>query len=68
MDARMYHRKEAVFHCSVVKLYKENDDEQFPERANIKPAQILINEQPEWEVEAILDYREHYGQGQFLVK
>ena len=52
----------------MVKPYKENNDERFPERANIKPAPILINEEPEWEVEAIMDYREHYGQGQFLVK
>jgi len=68
MNARMYRRREAVFHCSVVKPYRENDDERFPGRANIKPAPILINEEPEWEVEAILDYREHYGRGQFLVK
>jgi len=68
MDARMYRRREAVFHCSVVKPYRENDDERFPGRANIKPAPILINEEPEWEIEAILNYREHYGRGQFLVK
>jgi len=68
MDARMYRRREAVFHCSVVKPYRENNDERFPGRANIKRVPILINEEPEWEVEAILDYRERYGRGQFLVK
>ena len=57
MDARMYHRKEVVFHCFMVKHYKENDDERFPGQANIKPAPIRINEKPEREVEAILDYR-----------
>jgi len=68
MDARMYRRREAVFHCSVLKPYRGNDDERFPGRAIIKLAPILINEKPEWVVEAILDYRERYGQGQFLVK
>jgi len=37
MDARMYCQRKAVFHCSVVKPYRENDDKQFPGRANIKP-------------------------------
>jgi len=27
MNTRMYRWREAVFHCSVVKPYKENDDE-----------------------------------------
>jgi len=60
MEARLYRRKEAVYYCSVVKPYKETEDERFPGRANIKPAPILIKEEPEWEVEAILDYRERY--------
>jgi hypothetical protein len=68
MDARMYRRKQGVFHCSVVKPFEENDDERFPGRANVKPAPILINEQSEWEVDAILDYRMRYGRGQFLVR
>ena len=68
MDTRTYRRREAVFHGSVVKHYRENYDERFPGRANIQLAPIRINEEPEWEVEAIRDYREHYGQGHFLVK
>jgi len=36
--------------------------------SDIKPAPILINEEPEWEVKAILDNREPYGRGQLLVK
>jgi len=60
MDARMYHRREAVFYCSVVNSYRENDNERFPGRAYIKPVPLLINEEPEWEVEAILNYRENY--------
>jgi hypothetical protein len=35
---------------------------------NTNPVPILINEQPEWEVEAILDYRKRYGRDQFLVR
>jgi len=68
MNAKMYRRREEEFHCSVVKPYRENDDERFPGQANIKPVPILINEEPEWEVEAVKNYREHYGRGQFLVK
>ena len=68
MDSRIYRRDTAVFHCSVVKPYQENNDQLFPGRANTKPAPIPINEEPEWEVEAILDYRVRYGRGQFLVK
>lgn len=29
---------------------------------------LLIEDEKEWEVESILDYRERYGRGQFLVK
>ena len=63
MDARMYGQKEAVFNSSEVKPNKENNNESFPGRANIKPAPILIHQEPEWEGEAILNYREHYCNG-----
>ena len=33
-----------------------------------KPAPILINDEKEWEVESILDYRERHSRRQFLVK
>ena len=68
MDARMYRRKQGVFHCSVVKPFYPNDDAKFPGRAHTNPAPILINEQPESQVEAILDHRERFVKGQFLVK
>jgi len=68
MGARMYLQRETVFHYLGVKPNKENDDEPFPGQANINPAAILINEKPEWEVEAMMDYREHDRTGQSLVK
>ena len=52
----------------MVKPYHPKDDERFPERAHAKPAPIHIDDEKEWEVESILDYRERYGRGQFLVK
>ena len=61
MDARMYRCKQGVFHCSVVKPFHPNDDAKFPGRAHTNPAPILINEQPEWQVEAILDHRAWFG-------
>ena len=57
-----------MFHCSVVKPFHPNDDGKFPGRAHTNPAPILINEQPEWQVEAILDHRIRFGKAQFLVK
>ena len=68
MDSRIYRQQRGVFHFSVVKPYHPNDDEQFPGRAHAKPAPILIDDEKEWEVEAILDFRERHGRGQFLVK
>ena len=56
-----------MFHCSMVKPYHPNDDERFPGRAHAKPAPILIDDEKEWEVEAILDFRERHCRGQFLV-
>ena len=53
---------------SVVKPYNPNDDERFPDRAHAKPAPILIDDEKEWEVETILDFRERRGRGPFLVK
>ena len=52
----------------VVKPFHPNDDQQFPGRAYTNPALILINEQPEWQVEPILDHRMRFGKGEFLVK
>jgi len=68
MDLRIYRRQRGVFHCSVVKPYHPNHDEQFPGRAHTKPAPILIDNEKELEVETILDHRTRHGRGQFLVK
>ena len=51
-----------------MKAYHPNDDERFPGRAHAKPAPSLIDDKKEWEVEAIVDFRERHGRGQFLVK
>ena len=63
MDSRIYRRQRGVFLCSVVKPYNPTDDERFPGRAHAKPAPILINDEKEGEVEAILDFREKGRQG-----
>ena len=68
MDSRIYRRQRAVFHSSVVKPYHPNEDEGFPWRGHPKPAPILIDNEKEWEVEAILDFRERHGSGQILFK
>ena len=68
MDSRIYRRQRGVFHCSVVKPYHPNNNEPFPGRAHAKPAPICIDDEQEWEVEAILDFRERHGRGQFLVR
>ena len=68
MDAWMYWCKQGVFHCSVIKPFYPNDDTRFPGRAHANPAPILINEKPEWRVEAILDHRAWFGRDEFLVK
>ena len=67
IDSQIYRRQRGVFHCSVLKPYHLNDDEQFPGRAHAKPAPTLIDDE-EWEVEAILDFRERHSRGQFLVR
>jgi hypothetical protein len=64
----MYGQKHGVSHCSVVKPYYKNDNERFSGQVNIKPAPILINEQPEWEVETVLNHRKRYGGDHPLVK
>jgi len=68
MDSKICRRKEAVFHCSMVKMFFPNDNGGCPGRTHAKPAPILVEEMPEWEVEEVLDYRAHYGKAQFLVK
>jgi len=68
MDSKVYGKNEAVFHCSMLKKLIPNYNGRFPGRTHAKPASILVEEMPEWEVEEVLDHRELYGKAQFLVK
>ena len=68
MDSKICRRKEAVFHCSMVKKFFFNNRGRFPGRTHAKPAPILVEEMPEWEVEEVQDHLEHYGKAQFLVQ
>jgi len=52
-----YRRQKPWFHSSVLKLYHENDDAQFPARRFTRPEPMIIGNEPEWEVEKILDHR-----------
>ena len=66
--SKRYQHKTNVFHCSVIKPYKPNDDDRFPSRRFDQPAPIKINMQNEWEVDRILDYREQRGNPEFLIR
>lgn len=69
MNSRIYGHKRGVFHYSVLKVSHPNDDQLFPGRAKPKPVLILIDDEKEWEIEAILAFREKWGfRGQFLFK
>ena len=68
IDSKIYCRKEEVFHCSMVKKFFSNNNGRFTERTHAKPAPILVEEMPDWEVQEVLDHCECYGKGQFLVK
>jgi len=46
MDSKIYHRKEAVFHCSMVKRFFPNDNGRFPGLSHAKPVPILVQELP----------------------
>ena len=67
MDSRIYRRQREVFHYSVVKLCHPNDDERFPGRAHARRAPILIDDEKEWEVAAILDSRKRHGRCNLLL-
>ena len=67
MESRIYRRDTGTFHCSVIKKYHKNDDNRFPGRAKPRPAPLLVHENPEWEVEEVLDHRIRHGDNQFLV-
>ena len=49
----------ATFHTSLLKPYHENDSDLFPNRVQEPPPPMVIDNQPEYEVEAILGSRKH---------
>lgn len=58
-----------VFHVSLLEKYHENPPE-FPQREFPRPPPILTDNDlpPEFEVESVLDKREHRGKTQYLIK
>ena len=53
-----YDRKHNVFPVSLLKLYRDNDPQRFPNRPKVPfPRPDIIDNEPEWELEAILDDR-----------
>jgi len=61
MDVKIYGRKEAVFHYSMIKKFFLHDNGRFAGQSHAKPAPILVEEMPEWELEEVLDDCERYG-------
>jgi len=49
----------ATFHTSLLKPYRENDSDLFPNRVQEPPPPMVIDNQPEYEVEAILGSWKH---------
>src|SRR3954467_10010512 len=57
-----------VFHANLLKPWINNDDHMFPDRRQDPPPAIIINDQEEFEAEAIIKKRTLYGKKQYLVK
>ena len=62
-----YRRQKPWFHVSVLKAYHENNDTKFPTRMFARPEPMIINDEPEWEVERILDHRTQQHRHEFLI-
>ena len=58
----------ASFHASLLKPYTPNDDQTFPGRVQEPPEPIVINSQPEYEVEKVIGSRNHRNRREYLVK
>jgi hypothetical protein len=58
----------ASFHASLLKPYTPNDDQIFPGRVQEPPEPIVINSQPEYEVEKVIGSRKHHNRREYLVK
>ena len=57
-----------VFHVNLLKPYLDNDDTEFPESRQVPPEPVIIEDQQEFEVEAILGKRTYHGSTQYLVQ
>jgi Chromo (CHRromatin Organisation MOdifier) domain len=57
-----------MFHVSLLKPYYPSDKMSFPNHTQDPPNPLMINDQPEYEVEEIIKKRSHYGKTQYLVK
>jgi transposase InsO family protein len=62
------HRQSPWFHVSSLKKYNENDPQRFEARHMNQPKPLLIEDNEEWIVEEILDYRIQNNRHEFLVK
>ena len=57
-----------VFHVSLLTHYHASDPDIFPNRVTPPPPPTVVDTEPEYEVEAILDKRTFRRQLQYLVK
>ena len=57
-----------VFHVSLLTPYCANDSDLFPNHTTLPPPPILLNDELEYEVSEILDFRYFYHKPQYLVK
>jgi hypothetical protein len=57
-----------VFHVNLLKPWISNNDQEFPDRHQEPPAATIIDDREEFEAEAIIKKRTHYGKTQYLVK
>ena len=57
-----------TFHASLLQPYIPSDQTLFPDRYQVPPEPIVIDNQPEYEVEAIIGSRKHRNRREYLVK
>ena len=57
-----------VFHVNLIKPYHDNNDSEFPDRHQEPPEPVIINDQEEHKVKAILKKCTWHGTTQYLVQ
>jgi hypothetical protein len=57
-----------TFHASLLQPYIPSDQTLFPDHYQVPPEPIVIDNQPEYEVEAIIGSRKHHNRREYLVK